>query len=730
MPTSRRRFLQAAGGALAMTGLSQLALQQQATRYGRILAQATPRKLALLVGINNYSSGGRYTGLQGCLSDLALQQALLISRFRFQPDDICVLSDETADKPNRANIIRAFEEHLIAQAQPGDVVVFHFSGHGSRVLDPQPRYADDFNSAFVPADATFAAEGVNHIMGRSLFLLMQRLQTENVTVVLDSCYAGGGTRGNARIRSVWDGTLYRPAAEELEYQSYWLRRLQIDRDRFQQLRETGVAKGVVIAAAQANQEALDVGFDGFYAGAFTFLLTQYLWQQTDSVLGTVARITRDMKSLSGQVPLLEAAPAQGHEQRTAYFVNQTEQVSPAAAVITAIEGDRAQVWLGGIDYESLATFAPGASFRSGGDNGQEGAELVLVSRQGLRGVVALARSLPLGTPLQESARMIPPDLRLRIGIDQSLAHRAAELQQAIATLPRVEGVIAQAGDIPYAGEIHYILSQMTPAYRSRFTQSDRLPSQGSVGLFSQSLDEWIPGSFGAGDGSGQAIANRLVAKLQALLAARLVKAVLKANTALINLSAAIVSADGAEALAWVASAFSASGEAEGTELLPHQLRLDQDFRFRICNGEAADLYISILLFVYDGRILVLSPRPWKGEQQQVAESWLRPNETLFVPARSEPPFYAQERGWGEALVIASRVPFKGAIAQLQALADLQSQSERSESEAAGLTLNAIDTLLAEVSGSRTVASDETGDRPIPQVRTADIAAFSIPIEIV
>ncbi|NEQ34118.1 MAG: caspase family protein [Leptolyngbya sp. SIO4C5] len=165
MPTSRRRFLQAAGGALAVTGLSQLALPQQATRYGRVLAHETPRKLALLVGINDYPSVGRYTSLQGCLTDLDLQRELLISRFRFSPDDICVLSDETADPPSRANIIRAFEEHLIAQARPNDVVVFHFSGHGSRVLDPRPRHDDDFNSAFVPADAVFDEAGVNHNYG-------------------------------------------------------------------------------------------------------------------------------------------------------------------------------------------------------------------------------------------------------------------------------------------------------------------------------------------------------------------------------------------------------------------------------------------------------------------------------------------------------------------------------------------------------------------------------------
>ncbi|WP_223210404.1 caspase family protein, partial [Microcystis aeruginosa] len=44
-----------------------------------------------------------------------------------------LLTDKEA---TRENILQAFEEHLIQWAQPGDVVVFHFSGHGSQVFDP------------------------------------------------------------------------------------------------------------------------------------------------------------------------------------------------------------------------------------------------------------------------------------------------------------------------------------------------------------------------------------------------------------------------------------------------------------------------------------------------------------------------------------------------------------------------------------------------------------------
>ena len=50
----RRQFLQFAGSTLATLGLSQLDIVERSHRYAKVLAQSTPCKLALLVGINTY----------------------------------------------------------------------------------------------------------------------------------------------------------------------------------------------------------------------------------------------------------------------------------------------------------------------------------------------------------------------------------------------------------------------------------------------------------------------------------------------------------------------------------------------------------------------------------------------------------------------------------------------------------------------------------------------------
>jgi hypothetical protein len=247
----------------------QLELYKASNRYGRVLAQSTPRKLALLVGINQYKDAP----LQGCVTDVNLQQQLLIHRFGFNPKDILILTDEQA---TRQGILNAFEEHLIKQAKPGDVVVYHFSGHGSQVSDPDCDTSDCLNSTFVPIDSSLATGYTNQggvvqdIMGHTLFLLMTALRTENVTVVLDSCHSGGGTRGNFRVRSRSGGSQLQPVDAEQAYQQQWLSKLNLSPDEFKQRRRQGIAKGVVIASTKRDQLAADAPFNDFFAGAFTY----------------------------------------------------------------------------------------------------------------------------------------------------------------------------------------------------------------------------------------------------------------------------------------------------------------------------------------------------------------------------------------------------------------------------------------------------------------------------
>ncbi|MGL5133618.1 MAG: caspase family protein, partial [Planktothrix sp.] len=353
---TRRYFLKFASSALATLGINQFLFQQKAEQAGKVLAQSTPRKLALLVGINQYPS----SPLEGCINDIDLQRYLLIHRFGFNPKDIYILPETEA---TRTGILTAFEEHLIKQAKPGDVVVYHYSGHGSRIFDPDPiitRLGDrqGLNGTFVPINSNLptgypeVGGVVQDIMGHTLFLLMSALKTDNVTVVLDSCFSGGATR-EVRVRSRAGGENILVSSDEKNYQQQWLSRLNLSPEQFVKGYQTGVAKGVVLAASSPNQLAREANINGFKCGLFSYLLTHYLWQEDNNIERVFQKILPEIPERFNQVPRYEVKVGSGYQQQLPYFINSPQ--SPAQAVVTAVSGETAQLWLGGIDLRKVTT---------------------------------------------------------------------------------------------------------------------------------------------------------------------------------------------------------------------------------------------------------------------------------------------------------------------------------------------------------------------------------------
>ena len=178
----RRTFLQRIGSILAVLGVTEAQWLTLCDRYSQALAQPSQRKLALLIGINQYQKS---PALGGCLTDVELQKELLIHRFGFVASDILTL---TAEKATRTSIEEAFVAHLGQQVKAGDVAVFHFSGYGTRIKSG--RFIDTVQNALVPANAQDAQkdEIVNYILEETIRLLLRSLPTDRVTAVLDTSY--------------------------------------------------------------------------------------------------------------------------------------------------------------------------------------------------------------------------------------------------------------------------------------------------------------------------------------------------------------------------------------------------------------------------------------------------------------------------------------------------------------------------------------------------------------
>lgn len=637
-PINRRHFLQFAGSTLASLALSHLDLFHQGEQYSKVLAQGTPgRKLALLVGVNAYP--GEIPDLRGCLTDVELQWELLVHRFGFSPKDILIVSDKESVKPTRQNILQAFEEHLIRQAKPGDVVVFHFSGHGSLVNDKNALAELVVNEngvkkivpnskrvtgTIVPSDRpTSQPQQVNDIMGQSLFLLMQALQTENVTVVLDSCHSGGGTRGNLLFRAASprldDRDIFNPSPAELAFQERWMKDLNLTVDDLNQRRQRGIAKGVAIGSAQYDQLAADVPFDNesFYAGAFTYLLTRYLWQQSvEESIGTVfvnlARSTRDVANRSGvnQEPIYAANPDR-NSQKPAYFL---QPLTPfAEAVVRSISpGGEIRYWLGGISSISLNANQSGSLFSVIDRTGKEMAQIEQTHRRGLvaTGKVKSGKlaDIQIGSLLRERVRGLPADLKLRVGLDPSLGKDLARVKAALQPLDRIEVVGSDQ-------TMNYRLGRMTATYQIQFRQQGMttLPEVGSMGLFTGDLRP-LAATFDAPEEPLETAIARLAPRLKSFLAAEVLKAIGGADL--------IKGGQSSQLKVDVRS----TGKT-GRQLAPDRFVPGTQIQVQLQNTSDRDLFVSVISIGDAGRMRVLFPYVDFAEgRERIAQG-----QTLVVP---------------------------------------------------------------------------------------------------
>ncbi|WZZ69511.1 hypothetical protein YC2023_080881 [Brassica napus] len=153
-------------------------------------------KKAVLIGINY---PGTKAELRGCVNDVRRMYKCLVERYGFAEEDITVLidTDDSYTKPTGKNIRKALAD-LVGSADSGDVLVVHYSGHGTRL--PAETGEDDdtgYDECIVPCD-------MNLITGEFLSFvidddddddfrdLVDRVpQGCRMTIISDSCHSGG-----------------------------------------------------------------------------------------------------------------------------------------------------------------------------------------------------------------------------------------------------------------------------------------------------------------------------------------------------------------------------------------------------------------------------------------------------------------------------------------------------------------------------------------------------------
>jgi len=170
-------------------GYSQELGMDQAPIVNEAPPQPTGQKKALLIGCNYPGSSAE---LSGCINDVSRMNQMLTSLYGFQPGSIRILTDDGRSRdgmPTRSNITQGMQ-WLVQGAQPGDVLFFHFSGHGGQEEDPTYTEEDGYDETLCPTDFQIAGQIVDTEVLDALCMPLP--SGVKLTAVLDCCHSGTG----------------------------------------------------------------------------------------------------------------------------------------------------------------------------------------------------------------------------------------------------------------------------------------------------------------------------------------------------------------------------------------------------------------------------------------------------------------------------------------------------------------------------------------------------------
>lgn len=236
------------------------------------------KKRALLIGINY---PGTPNALRGCVNDVVLMNDLLTNKFGFtNPKEKRMLTDQSA---TTQNILERLE-WLVDDAQPGDVLYFHYSGHGSQMIDTDydlEEEPDGLDEIICPIDLNWRDKVVKDDDFKRIFSKVP--DGVNLTVVLDCCHSGEGLRGGLQNPFLppivkadtvnLDRTMPMPA--DIANRGVGLDLSPRPRT-LQNVHTIDDQVGILVSGCRSDQTSADTYLGNKYQGAATFMIAHLL----------------------------------------------------------------------------------------------------------------------------------------------------------------------------------------------------------------------------------------------------------------------------------------------------------------------------------------------------------------------------------------------------------------------------------------------------------------------
>lgn len=314
------------------------------------VAVTGPPRLALLVGVSNYPRVAGKTPWNALHThdEITALRQVLIEQHGFLPKDIVVLED---DKASGRAIREAVRSHLIARAQKGAVVFFHFSGHGQQIVDRSGDETDRLDESIVPGDAQdqgAVSGATTNILDDEiadwLRALGGKLRGKNgqvegsIVLSFDSCYSGTLSRGELVERGrPWDVRLDGEKPQPLTEAERSQRKLPAVSPTL----DLDPRDYVMLTAARSDQTAKERRGMGVYTRALVAALTRL--PKTTTYRALMHAIAIEMRqAVSNQDAELEGDP-----ERTLFGGLGGQAPTPYLSVLQA-SGDQLEVPAGSL----------------------------------------------------------------------------------------------------------------------------------------------------------------------------------------------------------------------------------------------------------------------------------------------------------------------------------------------------------------------------------------------
>lgn len=195
-----RELLQKMQGFLASKDYKQVPQLSSSWKHGMadqfsITGDQKGNKYAMLTGINYQGTGAQ---LDGCTNDVKRMIGHLTDHHGFEatssnmkifidPTEAVDGVDVEPQAPTKENLLGGIE-WIIRTVQPGDVVFFHYSGHGTQVPDEDGSEEDGKDEALVPLDYASA----KFITDDDIFnyLVSKMPAGSRLFALMDCCHSG------------------------------------------------------------------------------------------------------------------------------------------------------------------------------------------------------------------------------------------------------------------------------------------------------------------------------------------------------------------------------------------------------------------------------------------------------------------------------------------------------------------------------------------------------------